>query len=129
MPSPQTINALLEQAAQLLDRAASEIRDAPLKPTSKNIRHIGEALSEIFEIQLQIHALHPELAPSYMNEPSKDPAKAFEGTMERVKLFEAAGENQTAIAFLRQFISRQGSALEQVRMAERKIAQIEGKDA
>jgi len=113
---------------ELLDQAAREIRDAPLNPTSKNIRHIGTALSEVFEIQFQIHALHPELQPSYMKEPSKDPAKALAWTLERCKVFEEAGEPRTAIAFLQQFLAKETGARQRA-MAEAEIRRLEGKDA
>jgi hypothetical protein len=128
MPSAKSIDDLLIQAAALLNRAAGEIRDAPLRPTSKNIGHVAEALSQIFEVQLQIHALHPELAPGYMNEPTKDPSKHFEVTLQRAKEFEALGETETAVAFLKQFIAREPGA-EQCALAEREISRIEGKGA
>ena len=128
MATAHTINTLLQQAVQLLDQAAGEIRDAPLNPRSKNIRHIGEALSEIFEIQFQIHALHPELQPSYMKEPSKDPAKALTWTLERCKVFEDAGAPSTAIAFLRQFLAKE-TGVQQRAVAEAEIRRLEGKDA
>jgi hypothetical protein len=128
--SRHSINDLLERAGELLNQAAIEIRDAPLQPTSKNIRHIAEALSEIFEIQHQLHALHPELAPGYMNEPSKDPAKALAGALERARLFEAEGVPETAVAFLKQFLARESAATaEQQSIAEREIGRIEGRDA
>ena len=113
-----------------MNKAAIEIRDAPLPPTSKNIGHIAEALTHVFEIQLQIHALHPELAPQYMNEPSKDPATALAVTLERVRRFEADGELPTAVAFLRQFLEREsGANAEQRAYAAREIARLEGRDA
>jgi hypothetical protein len=126
--SAKSINDLLDEATDLLDRAAGEIRDAPLSPTSKNIGHVAEALSQIFEIQLQIHALYPELAPDYMNHPSKDPAKHFEVTLGRVRQFEALGERETAVAFLKQFIAREPGS-KQCALAEHEIARIEGRDA
>jgi hypothetical protein len=128
MASAQSINVLLNEAAELMNRAAGEIRDAPLRPTSKNIGHIAEALSEIFEIQLQIHALHPELAPPHMNTPSSDPSRHFEVVSRRAKEFEALGETATAVAFLKQFVAREHGS-EQCKAAEREIARLEGRDA
>ena len=128
MATAHTINALLQRAVDLLDQAAGEIRDAPLNPTSKNIRHIGRALSEVFEIQFQIHALHPELQPPYMKGPSKDPAKVLTWTLERCKVFEEAGELRTAIAFLQQFLAKETGA-EQRAVAEAEIRRLEERDA
>ena len=49
--------------AALLDEAAAEIRDLPLAPETDNIRHVGKALSEIFEILRSIYAVRPDPTP------------------------------------------------------------------
>ena len=126
MASARSINAILKEAAELLDRVAGEIRDAPLAPTSKNMGHVGQALSQIFEIQQQIYALHPELAPDFMNQPSEDATRHYEVTLERVKQFEGFGELETAAAFLRRFVTLEPGSPQRA-LAEREIARIEGK--
>jgi hypothetical protein len=59
------LNALLSEAAKLLDQSAGQIRDTGLNP-EENIRKIAEALAEIFEVRMQIFQLRPDLTPDYL---------------------------------------------------------------
>jgi hypothetical protein len=45
--SLESLNESLTKAAKSLDKAAGQIRDLSLEPTSKNIRLIGESLANI----------------------------------------------------------------------------------
>ncbi len=65
------LNKRLRVIASLLDGTASNIRDAPLSPTNDNIRHIGEALFAIYEIQRSIYKLRPELEIPYEEPPEE----------------------------------------------------------
>ena len=62
-PTLASIDRKLSKAAQLLDGAAADLRDADLDPR-QNIRKIGSALVSIFEIQHQIYRRDPTLAPA-----------------------------------------------------------------
>ena len=73
MASLESINQKLQVAAEKLDQAASEIRDLPLDPTTKNIRRIGEALENIFQIQHKIFRLRPDLQPAFFTEEAREP--------------------------------------------------------
>jgi len=75
MASLESINEKLRVAAEMLDQAASEIRDLPLDPAKKHIGGIGEALGNIFQIQHEIYRLRPELQPDFLKEetPVPDP--------------------------------------------------------
>ena len=126
MASAKSINVLLKQAAQLLDQVAVEIQNTPLAPTTKNIGHVGEALSQIFEIQQQIYALHPELTPDFLNQPSADPARHFQATLDRVKQFESLRHPEIAIALLRRFVTLESGSPQRL-LAEQEIARLEGK--
>lgn len=64
MASLETINKLLTDAAEKLDRAAEEIRDTPLEPTKENIQLIGESLANIFQIQHRLFKKAPNLRPA-----------------------------------------------------------------
>ena len=64
-PSLDSLNALLSEPAKLLDQSAGQIRDTGLNP-EENIRKIAEALAEIFEVQMQIFQLRPDLTPDYL---------------------------------------------------------------
>jgi hypothetical protein len=64
-PSLDSLNALLSEAAKLLDQSAGQIRDTGLNP-EENIRKIAEALAEIFEVRMQIFQLRPDLTPDYL---------------------------------------------------------------
>jgi hypothetical protein len=68
MASLETINEKLTVAAKSLDQAAEEIRDLPLDASKHNIRAIGEALANIFQIQHEIYRLRPELKPKNKRE-------------------------------------------------------------
>jgi len=126
MASLESINDLLEQASKLLDQVAQEIRDAPLKPTTPNILHIAKALSEIFELQLQIYALQPALTPVYLKTPSSHPEKTFEVVLRRVAFFEETGELATAIGFLQFFVAHQISQ-PHIERARHEIARLKAK--
>jgi len=63
----ESLNELLNKAASKLDRAANMVRDLNLSPEN-NIRKIGEALANVFEIQHQIYALRPDLKPDFLKE-------------------------------------------------------------
>jgi hypothetical protein len=65
--SYESLNELLAEAALKLDRAANAVRDLNLSPEN-NIRKIGEALANVFEIQHQIYALRPDLKPDFLKE-------------------------------------------------------------
>jgi hypothetical protein len=72
MASVEDINKLLGSCAAELDRCAGLIRDAGLVPEKENIRRIGFALHNIFEIQNEIFKLKPELMPKGWDEPISD---------------------------------------------------------
>jgi hypothetical protein len=63
----ESLNELLNEAASKLDRAANMVRDLNLSPEN-NIRKIGEALANVYEIQHQIYALRPDLKPDFLKE-------------------------------------------------------------
>ena len=128
MASPASINALLEESVRLLNEAGQEIRELPLNPLSKNILHIGRAASEIFEIQYQLWALHPDVGPAYARQPSHDPEEALDWTLEHSRAFEAAGDRGSALAFLRQFLARETDA-EGRAVVEEEMRALEGRDA
>jgi hypothetical protein len=47
MPSLESLNDLLNQAAKVLDTAALQVRDVPLEPRKENIRRIAAVLTAI----------------------------------------------------------------------------------
>jgi hypothetical protein len=71
MASLDELDNQLTAAGMLLDAAAGAIRDCPLTPTQEHIRRIGEALSNVFEIQHAIYELRPDLKPGILREPSE----------------------------------------------------------
>jgi Protein of unknown function len=75
MASFESINEQLRMAAECLDRAVIEIRELPLEPAKEHIRSIGEALTNIIQIQHVIYLQRPELQPDYFDEdvPEPDP--------------------------------------------------------
>jgi hypothetical protein len=126
MATLESLNELLEQAGRLLDQAAGEIRDLPLKPAGPNIQRLAQAMSELFELQAQIYALRPELTPIYMRGPSENPGGALNVVLKRVAFFEEAGEVETAIAFLEAFIRNEVSTT-YVEQARSEVARLKRK--
>jgi hypothetical protein len=45
----------------------------PFEPTKQNIRAIGEALANIFEIQHKIYRVRPEFESDYLREETPEP--------------------------------------------------------
>jgi hypothetical protein len=64
-PSLDSLNAELTNAAKMLNGCTSVIRKLDLQPRA-NVRHIGEALVAIFEIQNDIYRRSPDLTPDYL---------------------------------------------------------------
>lgn len=56
------LNDLLRRADSILGAAASMIKDIEFD-TSSNIRRIGTALAEIYEVQQEIYKAQPDLTP------------------------------------------------------------------
>lgn len=67
MASLEQLNNLLSQAADLLDEAGNQVRDLQVN-SEENLRKIGEALVNIFEIRMQIFKQRPDLTPDYLKE-------------------------------------------------------------
>jgi len=111
MTTLRSIDSLLNVAARLLDKAASEMRDAKLQPIDENVEHIGRALSEVFEIQHKIYEVEPSLKPQYLNEESEYPeADALLTTYlgEAIGM-EQSGNIEGAIKKLKEFILLESS--------------------
>ncbi len=66
-PSLDRLDSQLRQAAKLLNDCAKLIRDIQLDSKS-NIRRIGEALVNVFEIQNQIYERRPDLTPDHLKD-------------------------------------------------------------
>lgn len=125
MASPESIHQLLRVASRLLDQAASEIRDAQLEPVRGNIRRIGQALSEIIDIEQQIFAIRPELRPAYLNEPSPHPEanKRLTRFMSEALELEDAARFDDAIAKYKEYLAIEDSPDHRA-IAEREIERL-----
>lgn len=60
---PRQLDRLLTDAADALDRCAQFLSETEYNLDRGNIRKIGLALREVFEIQLQIWDERPDLRP------------------------------------------------------------------
>lgn len=65
--SHEVLNKILTDAALSLDSAAHMVRDLKLSPET-NIKKLGQALVDVFEIQNEIYALRPDLKPGFSKE-------------------------------------------------------------
>ena len=61
----ESLNRLLGDAASQLDIAAVMVRDLKLSP-EQNVKTIGGALANIFEIQHQLFEIRPDLKPDFL---------------------------------------------------------------
>jgi hypothetical protein len=130
MASSGSIHRLLSVAASLLDHAAAEIRDAKLEPVRENIEHIGRALSEVIEIQLQLYKLRPDLTPEYLSEPSEHSAanRLLTEYMYNASEFELSGNAGKAIATFLEFLALESSPLHK-NIARGEIQRLQGAQA
>ena len=64
-PSYDSLDELLTMAASKLDAAASMIRDLSFS-SEANVRKLGEALVNIYEIQHNIYKVRPDLRPDFL---------------------------------------------------------------
>ncbi|MDN6882707.1 hypothetical protein QMO14_03735 [Variovorax sp. CAN2819] len=129
MASPESIHQLLTVAARLLDRAASEIRDARLEPVRGNIGRTGEILAGIFEIEQQIYLLRPELKPAYLNalSPYPESNKLLTRFMFEACQLEDAGEFGRAIEKYEEYLSLEESTHHR-EIAEGEIRRLSKRD-
>jgi hypothetical protein len=125
MATTRSIYQMLEEAAERLSNAANDIRDLPVEPRTAHIRRIGNALSEIFEIQYHLQASEPELTPRYLKGPFEKPENAWGVAVRHARAAEEAGSIPMAIAILNWFASEVG-ATEYEQRARREIERLRG---
>jgi hypothetical protein len=109
MPTLETVNDLLQQAASRLDEAMKALAADSPAPLRSKLHRLGAAQVEIFEVQYQLWALNPALLPGILRGPGENPQAAFDVTMRRVKELVGEGAVQTAIGVLDLFIAYQRS--------------------
>jgi hypothetical protein len=85
MASLSALNELLADAAAEVDEAMKAIASEKKAFVSPVLRRLGAAQVEIFEAQYQLWALDPRLLPDVLKGPAKNPDKAFEVAMKRVR--------------------------------------------
>jgi hypothetical protein len=113
MTSIDSLYQRLLITASLLDTAAGEIRDIPLSPAKENIRHIGGALAEIYELLRAVYAVRPDLVPVEFGERKADHEANTRLTpvlSEAYRLVEAGSVAQ-AIALLERYAETESSVL------------------
>ena len=130
-PNLESLHGRLDSAAMLLDEAAGEIRDIPLDPAKPNIRRIGEALGQIFDIQREIYRDKPELIPTSLWElhgANADPSneQIVRGAFRRIETAEAAGDIPMAVKLL-EFLLRCQPKGDHVERARTDLARLKAK--
>ena len=108
-PSLDSLNKLLTDAANKLDRAAREIRNIPFEPRKQCIQKIAEGLVNIFEIQHKIFESRPDLQPQYLRKlkPLRNPEanRAWGKAMMSAVDLEEHGDIGGAISQLEAFLA------------------------
>jgi len=127
MASPESIHHILQVAARLLDKAATQIRDSKLQPVRENVEQVGRALVEIFEIEQHIYAVRPDLKPAYLNEPSLNPEadRLLTRFMFEASELEYAEKIDEAIDKYKEFLALEAS-LPYREIAESEIKRLSG---
>ena len=127
MASPESIHRLLRVASNLLDQAASEIREGKLEPVRGNIEHIGRALAEICDIRQKVYEVRPDLKPAYLSEPSpnSEANRLFARFMLEASELEDAGRTIEAVEKYKEFLAIETSGLHR-EIAECEIMRLSG---
>jgi hypothetical protein len=124
MDKLKSIDLTLTAAANILNVAAQDIRDAGLEPVADNIRRIGTALVEIFEIQQAIHAVRPELKPAYLQVDEHSPDnRALTIAYAGAWAFEENRNIDSAVAVFAQFLLETDSPMHK-EIAENEMARL-----
>jgi hypothetical protein len=100
--SLESLEGLLAEAAQCLNDAAGELRELPQVNLDRNLRRIGAAMNEVWDIRDELHKLRPDLKPIFVVESETDHeryAQLSERTEEAHRLEEAGDLAQAAEAF------------------------------
>ena len=111
MDPHEQLHRTLRAAAQLLDGAASLVRDLPLQPTRENIRLLGEALALVFQVQRNVEEALPSLAKRYP-EPTEEESAANRRLGAALVAADELAEHQSnveAVAFLESFAAQESS--------------------
>ena len=95
----------LRRASEILDSCATMIRDIPLDPTHHHIKKIGDALTIVFEIQLRIYALRPELMPAVLKLHKEDAGSPVYEFIRPVRTDESVDQLDTAIATIQEVLT------------------------
>lgn len=111
MASIDSINRLLSVATDLIDHAASEIRDAGFEPVPENIEVLSRALAEVFVLQHRIYQARPDLMPDHLKQPCEhsEANRLLMEFMFRASEFERAGDLAGAIAEFECFLQIESS--------------------
>jgi hypothetical protein len=111
MDPHEQLHRTLRTAAQLLDSAASQIRDLPLQPTRENVRLVGEALALVFQLRRNVEVERPGLARQYP-EPTEEESAAnrrLGAALVAADDLADGHSNAKAAAFLEEYAAREES--------------------
>ena len=111
MNQHEVLHRTLSAAAQLLDSAATQIRDVQLAETRPNIRLIGEALAAVFQVQHNVEAVKPELAKSHPVRTEEEIAanRRLGAAMLSADDLAEGGSKENVCLFLEEFASKEPS--------------------
>ncbi|CAN7437011.1 hypothetical protein LJR129_002827 [Acidovorax sp. LjRoot129] len=112
MDSHEQLHRTLRAAAQLLDSAASQIRDLPLHPTRENIRLVAEALAITFQVRRNVEVELPALAKQHPEPIEEDSAanKRLGDALVAADDMAEGRSNAEAAVFLEHFARQEPSA-------------------
>ena len=126
MADLKSLKELLSEASDILDTAATEIRDVPLIPTKENIYRIGKALDLVLEVQRQIYKIDPSLEPEYLKRSSPFPTgvnRKFGEILLQASVLCDDKKYQDAISLYEDYISENPPEFF-ANMAKKRIARI-----
>ena len=123
MPSLKSVNTHLEKSAELIDRAADEMKLMAVEGNDDYVRKMAATLNSIHDIQRDIYNLEPELEPEYLRGESiySEDNKHYGEILLRSKELEAQGNNLDAISLVEAFLLKERP--EYLQISARKLIQ------
>jgi len=99
-PTLESLEMLLGAACSLLNQAAAEQKELAFEPAKENLKRIGLALHNSWEVRGLIHKVRPDLKPAFVLAHEENPSayEQFNKTLGEAVKHEQAGSFELAIA-------------------------------
>ena len=109
MPSLESVNILLTEAATFINKAAIDMKKLSINEKDDLVYEIAEALASVHNIQHRIFDVSPELMPDFLKEEMKDPIDSHDYSLALLDSMSAAknGDFTKAILIIETFLNKE----------------------